>query len=69
MFYIFTLESTLGRKCDILATIEVVPSVEYVVCLRVKFPGNLAISKVSMAFTLTALKVKVVPCITIVRIN
>ena len=40
----------MGKRCANLATFEVVPSVEYIVCLRVKFPKNLAISKVSMTF-------------------
>ena len=47
---VFTVGSTLGDRCAKLATIEVVPSIDHVACLRIKFPGNVAIFKVSMTF-------------------
>ena len=47
---VFTVGSTLGDRCAKLATIEVVPSIDHVVCLRIRFSGNVATFKVSMTF-------------------
>ena len=49
---VFTGESFLGKKCDILGQIEVVPSLHYISCLRVKIPQALPVLKVSMTFFL-----------------
>ena len=47
---VFTGESISGKKCDIVGQIEVVPSVHFLSCLRVKIPQSLPVLKVSMTF-------------------
>ena len=47
---VFAGESISGKKCDIVGQIEVVPSVQFLSCLRVKIPQSLPVLKVSMTF-------------------
>ena len=54
--FVFTVGSTLGKRCAIVATVKIVPSTEYLVCLRLKFSWNLGIFKVSLTFYIDSFK-------------
>ena len=49
---VFTIDSYVGNDCETLADITIVPSFDYLLCLRLKFLDSEVIDKVSMTFYL-----------------
>ena len=47
---IFTGESDFGQNCDGMAEIRVVPSPEYVACIKLEFRQMVKVLRVSMSF-------------------
>ena len=47
---VFTMDSYIGTDCETLADITIVPSFDYLLCLRLKFSDSDVIDKVSMTF-------------------
>ena len=47
---VFTMDSYIGTDCETLADITIVPSFDYLLCLRLKYSDSDVIDKVSMTF-------------------